>query len=72
MAKSKSISIWFFVGVLTLAYGLVLFVTGLWEFPHPLDPNVVHLSQYHSTFWWGMLMTAFGAFYTLRFRPGKA
>ncbi len=64
----QQLSIWFFVGVLCLANGLILLVTGLREFSNP--PAVV-LANLHATFWWGLLMTAFGAFYTARFRPGK-
>jgi len=70
MPVYQRFSIWFFVGVLTLAYGLVLLAIGIWEFSHP--PVGIVLSQYHGTFWWGLLMTTFGAFYTIRFRPQKA
>jgi hypothetical protein len=65
---SASLSIWFFVGVLTLAYGVVLTGTGLYEFWHPLGAAVV-LSNLHATLWWGILMTLFGSFYAIRFRP---
>jgi hypothetical protein len=60
------LSIWFFVGALSLMYGLVLLPLGVYQFNHP--PKVV-LSELHATFWWGILMTIFGGFYTLRFRP---
>jgi len=70
MPRHQTLSIWFFVGILTLAYGLVLFVTGTYEFSHPLGA-AVQLANLHATFWWGLLMTVFGAFYTLRFRPGR-
>ena len=63
------LSIWFFVGILCLLYGLVLLPTGIYEFSHP--PHVVR-ADLHATFWWGVLMTLFGGFYTVRFRPGKA
>jgi hypothetical protein len=69
-SPSASLSIWFFVGVLTLAYGFVLTGIGIYEFWHPLGPAVV-LSDLHATFWWGILMTLFGSFYSVRFRPGK-
>jgi len=29
------------------------------------------LANLHPAFWWGMLMTLFGGFYTFNFRPGK-
>jgi hypothetical protein len=66
--RGESLSIWFFVGIMTLAYGLVLLPYGAWEwFTNHEAPTV--LNQFHPTFWWGLLLTLFGAFYTLRFRP---
>ena len=65
----RQISIWFFIGLLCLLYGLILVFSGLREFSHP--PAVV-LASLHATFWWGVLMTLFGAFYVVRFRPGTA
>jgi hypothetical protein len=35
------------------------------------QPPHTILANLHPTFWWGVLMTLFGAFYTLNFRPGK-
>lgn len=64
----EPLSLWFFVGVLCLVYGLVLTPVGIYEFSHP--PEVV-LANLHAAFWWGLLMTVFGAFYTIRFRPGS-
>jgi hypothetical protein len=29
------------------------------------------LHQLHPTFWWGLLLALFGAFYTLKFRPRR-
>ncbi len=63
-----NLSIWFFVGALCLMYGLVLLPLGIYQFSHP--PHVV-LARLHATFWWGILLTLFGGFYALRFRPGK-
>lgn len=69
MTESKEISIWFFCGILMLAYGIVLVVTGLSELHNP-PPTV--LARLHPTLWWGVLLTVFGGFYTVRFRPGRA
>jgi hypothetical protein len=69
-AHGQTLSIWFFVGILTLAYGVVLVATGIYEhFGH--QPNTI-LANLEPTFWWGVLLTVFGSFYTLKFRPGKA
>ena len=66
--RGEALSIWFFVGIMTLAYGLVLLPYGAWEyFGHHEAPTV--LNDLHPTFWWGVLLTAFGGFYTLKFRP---
>jgi hypothetical protein len=72
-AASNELSIWFFCGILMLAYGLVLVVTGILEFHDP-PPNEVllpWLQPLHSTLWWGVLLTVLGGFYSVRFRPGK-
>ena len=71
--RGESLSIWFFCGILTLGYGIVLVAqAGLEHFrllgQHP--PATV-LANLHPTFWWGLCLLVFGAFYTIRFRPGK-
>lgn len=68
-AARQTLSIWFFCGILMLAYGVVLIVTGALEFNHA-PPTV--LASLHPTLWWGVFLSLFGLFYTLRFRPGKA
>jgi hypothetical protein len=67
-STEQSLSIWFFVGVLMLCSGLIILAQGIVEF---WRPGATVLANLHPAFWWGLLMTAFGAFYTLRFRPGK-
>ena len=62
----RLISIWFFCGILMLAYGLVLIVQGVHDFHAP--PATV-LANLHPTFWWGILLTVFGGAYSIRFRP---
>jgi hypothetical protein len=72
--ESAELSIWFFCGILMLAYGLVLVVTGIFEFNQP-PPNEVllpWLETLHPTLWWGGVLTVFGLFYSVRFRPGRA
>ncbi len=70
----QELSIWFFCGMLTLGYGLVLLVQGGLEHFRLLGqhPPTTILANLHPTFWWGVLLTLFGAFYVTRFRPGKA
>jgi hypothetical protein len=74
--RGEMLSIWFFVGIMTLAYGLVLLPYGAWEwFGNHLAPNEVllpFLLKLHPTFWWGLLLTVFGGFYTFKFRPHQS
>ncbi|MDE1175732.1 MAG: hypothetical protein PW789_03915 [Edaphobacter sp.] len=65
-SAKKPVAIWFFVGILCLMYGLVLIPVGIYQLSHP--PAVV-LPNLHATLWWGALLTIFGGFYTIRFRP---
>jgi hypothetical protein len=62
------VQIWFFSGILLLAYGLLISGTGLWELSHPLmNPPVLY--ELHPPIWWGAIMTVAGLIYTVRFRP---
>lgn len=67
----SGISIWFFIGVLLSIYGALIFGYGIYEVVSGHLANVA-LAQLHAPVWWGGLMLALGAFYCLRFRPGKA
>jgi hypothetical protein len=68
-ARGESLSIWFFCGILTLGYGIVLIAQGITEhFGH--QPNTI-LANLEPTLWWGLCLFLFGLFYTLRFRPGR-
>ncbi len=69
MSEQREISIWFFCGILMLAYGLVLVVQGFLDLHNP--PHTV-LSNLHPTLLWGILLALCGGFYTTRFYPGKA
>lgn len=66
--KGESLSIWFFVGVMTLLYGIVLLPYGAWAWFGDHEANTV-LHQLHPTFWWGLLLTLFGGTYSFRYRP---
>jgi hypothetical protein len=67
----ETYSIWWFAGILLLAYGIVIFATGVWELSHPLaNPPV--LSNLHAPIWWGALLTVAGLGYTIGFRPRNA
>jgi len=64
------ISIWFFIGALLLIYGVLIEEAGLYELASPPARAVV-LSELHAGIWWGAILIAAGAFYTLRFWPRR-
>ncbi len=66
--KSEIIPVWFFVGVLFLVYGILIFASGLAEWSHP--PATV-LANLHAPVWWGGLLIVLGAVYCGAFRPGR-
>lgn len=67
MAK-QSISIWFFIGVLLLVYGVLILGASLWELNTPPAVPVV-LAELHIGIWWGILLLLLGGFYSYRFYP---
>jgi hypothetical protein len=67
--KHHIIPVWFFVGVLFLVYGVIIFISGLTEWSHPA---ATVLADLHASVWWGALLTVLGAVYCLLFRPGRS
>ena len=70
MHRPVMLSIWFFIGVLLLAYGVLILGAGIYELSSPPEHPVV-LFELHAGIWWGILLLAIGAVYTVRFRPGR-
>lgn len=66
MEKHHIIPVWFFVGVMLLAYGILILGSGLAGWSNP--PHTV-LAELHAPVWWGGLLTVIGAGYVLAFRP---
>lgn len=64
----QMISVWFFIGVLLLIYGLIILTVSILNYSHPAP---VVLANEHLNLWAGVLLTLIGAFYTLRFWPRK-
>lgn len=67
--KHQIIPVWFFVGLLLLIYGILIFISGLVEWSSPLD---VVLANLHAPVWWGGLLIVLGIVYCAMFRPGKS
>jgi hypothetical protein len=65
-----TMSIWFFAGIMLLAYGIVILAAGLWELVHPLA-HPPALAELHAPIWWGGLIAISGGFYTIKFWPRR-
>lgn len=68
MHRPGMISIWFFIGVLVLAYGLLILGSAMMG---GTTSRAVVLQELRVDLWWGALMTILGAIYTVKFRPRK-
>ena len=64
------ISIWFFIGVLLTAYGILITGSGIYHLSTPPDHPVV-LGNMHADVWWGAVLLAIGLFYAIKFYPRK-
>jgi hypothetical protein len=64
------LSIWFFIGILLVAYGVLITGGGIYELSSPPERPVV-LANLHAGIWWGGVLLAIGLFYTIRFYPKK-
>jgi hypothetical protein len=62
--------IWFFIGVLLLAYGVLICGAAIYELSRPPEHPVVR-ADLHAGIWWGALLLVLGGIYTVRFRPSK-
>ena len=70
MHGSGTLSIWFFIGWLLTAYGLLITGTGVYELVlPPARPPV--LANLHATLWWGAILLVIGLIYLIRFFPRK-
>jgi hypothetical protein len=67
----SGISIWFFIGVLLTFYGFLICAYGIYELVSGQLANVA-LANLHAPIWWGAVLFALGAFYCVRFKPGRA
>ncbi len=69
MADHKHfISIWLFIGVMLLVYGILILASGIYDLSHPPEHAVV-LAELHAPIWWGALLLVLGVVYTYKFYP---
>ena len=66
--KHEIIPVWFFVGVLFLIYGVLIFASGLLEWQNPPPTTLANL---HAPVWWGALLILLGLLYVSVFKPKK-
>jgi hypothetical protein len=67
----SKIPIWFFIGVLLVAYGILITGYGIYEFATGQLADVA-LNNLHAPLWWGATLLVLGIFYMTKFRPGKS
>ncbi|MGD0577571.1 MAG: hypothetical protein ABSC08_01455 [Bryobacteraceae bacterium] len=65
------ISIWFFIGLLVLIYGVIILGWGLISGGHPGTGRAIALVELRTDLWMGGFMTLAGAFYTFKFAPWR-
>jgi len=51
--------IWYFVGLMLLIMGVLIFVAGIYQFLNP-PPVPTVLAETHPSIWWGAFMALFG------------
>ena len=70
MQAPRQIEIWFFIGALLLVYGVLITGAGIYHLVSPpSQQNAMH--ELHPDLWWGALLLALGAFYSVRFWPWR-
>jgi hypothetical protein len=67
----SKIAIWFFIGVVLVIYGAMIFGYGLYEWMSGNYPPVVQLTNLHTPVWWGAVLGILGIVYVIKFRPGS-
>lgn len=68
--QRQFISIWLFIGVLLLIYGVLITGSGIYGLVNPPAQETV-LANLHAPIWWGALLAVLGAVYTIAFRPRR-
>jgi len=60
--EQKMKSIWYFVGLMLLAMGTVIFLSGVYFYFFPTETKTV-LQELHPSIWWGAIMVIAGAIF---------
>jgi len=70
MENPRQIEIWFFIGSLLLAYGILISGAGIVHLFSPPEGPVA-LADLHADLWWGALLFIIGLVYCIRYWPFK-
>ena len=57
--------IWYFVGLILLVIGSIIFITGIYLLFSPQETNPV-LGELYPNIWWGALMIVVGFIYVMK------
>jgi hypothetical protein len=68
MDSKREIPIWFFIGSLLTAYGVLILGTGIYHLFSPPQKQLV-LANLHADIWWSLLLLLVGLIYTIKFWP---
>jgi hypothetical protein len=72
MHEREQIPIWFFVGGLLLAYGVIITAVGVCNLtPLRFATRGLALQSIHADLWWGLVLIALGGFYTTHYFPWR-
>ena len=58
-------SIWYFVGLIMLIIGIIVFVAGIYDLINPANQNI-KLTNLHTNIWWGALIAIAGVIYLIK------
>jgi hypothetical protein len=58
-------SIWFLVGLIMCAIGIVVVAAGIFDLFYPSDQNI-RLANLHTNIWWGALIILIGVIYIVK------
>lgn len=64
-AKYRMLPVWFFIGIILILYGVMIFFEGLYDLSHPTGTV---LEQLHPAIWWGIIMVVVGLIFTVKNR----
>ncbi|MHB1686757.1 MAG: hypothetical protein ACYCVH_05210 [Ignavibacteriaceae bacterium] len=67
MTDKKMKPIWFFVGLILMVIGSIIFLNGIYLIINPPSVKTV-LANIHPDIWWGAIMALFGGFMFIKTR----